>query len=150
MQINYVLSRENRDREGEIREFWRSRGVEHFRVQMAHDRAGLVDLPGMVSNRPGLRGRSCRVFEVVNFITWTGDVLCCCHDVRRALPLGNICDMEWGKIEKRKRTVQKGRKWPGMCSRCTDPLRFDMRRMIDRKILERLATSFSRARRISA
>jgi MoaA/NifB/PqqE/SkfB family radical SAM enzyme len=150
LQINYVLSEENRHMEKEIRAFWRRKGVEHFRVQRAHDRAGLVRLPGMVSNRPGLQGRPCRVFEVVNFITWRGDVLCCCHDVRRTLPLGNVCEMEWGKIEKRKKSILKRRKWPGMCARCTDPLRFDIRRMIDRKIVERLATSFSRARRISA
>ncbi len=150
LQINYVLSEENKHREKDIRTFWRKRGIEHFRVQQAHDRAGLVGLPGMVSNRPGLRGRPCRVFELVNFITWKGDVLCCCHDIRRALPLGNIRETDWAQIERRKKEVLREGKWPGMCARCTDPLRFDMRRMMDRKILEYLVTSVSRARRISA
>jgi sulfatase maturation enzyme AslB (radical SAM superfamily) len=150
LQINCVLSDGDRGREREIREFWRRRGIEHFRIQRAHDRAGLVRLSGLAPGRPGLRGRACKVFEVVNFVTWKGDVLCCCHDVRRALPLGSVVAMEWDEIEKRKKQILKGKKWPGMCARCTDPLRFDMRRMIDRKILEELVTSVSRARRLSA
>ncbi|MFC1671548.1 radical SAM/SPASM domain-containing protein [Planctomycetota bacterium] len=138
LQINYVISDENRHREREIRAFWRSRGVRHFRVQRIHNRAGLVDVPGMASHRAGLRGKGCGVFGIVNFITWRGDVLYCCHDVRRELTFGNIHNEEWGVIAARKKQVQKYRKWPSMCERCTDPLRFDMRRTVDRKIISHL------------
>lgn len=40
VQINYIVTAENAEREADLQAFWRNRGVTHFRAQRMHDRAG--------------------------------------------------------------------------------------------------------------
>lgn len=142
LQINYVLTQDNIDREGEIKNFWRKRGISHFRAQQLHTRGGFIKLPGAPCADPGLGNRLCKIFKMIHFITWDGNVLYCCHDVERTHILGNIREKEWGHIIARKAVIEKERQWPSMCSSCTDMLRFSLSRMIDKKIIENIAAFF--------
>jgi len=139
LQINYVVNRETAGREGEIEGFWQRRGIRHFRRQAVHDRAGLADVGDLVAGQErGLRGGSCTLFEVTTFVTWRGDVLYCCHDMRRAHRIGSLTEESWAAIEARKAEIRGKRQWPAMCAQCSDPLRHGIRREIDQKIREEI------------
>ena len=141
LQINYVVSKENCDRESSIQSFWRERGVKFFRPQRLHDRGGLIGMAGMTPpDQPGLRGRSCAVFEVVTFVTWQGDVMYCCHDIPRKHKLGSVNKDSWDEIWARKQEVIRRGEWPAMCRICKDPLRHDMRERIDEMIWQEVGS----------
>jgi MoaA/NifB/PqqE/SkfB family radical SAM enzyme len=132
LQINYMVSRENSDEEERIQAFWRARGVEHFRPQRLHDRAGLADTCGMTAtDRAGLNGRPCEIFQAVTFVTWQGDVLYCCHDIPRRHKIGNFKRDSWETIQARKKEIITSEAWPAMCRACRDPLRHDMSENLD-------------------
>ena len=157
LQINYVVNGSAGGREQAIRAFCQERGIAQFRRQPLHDRAGEVGGQGTedkgqrsdvrdqkleVGGERGLGGRACEVFQVMTFITWEGDILCCSHDVARRHRIGNLHKHSWGEIERQKRRILRGEDWPAMCARCTDPLRFGMRRDINRKIREEASRRF--------
>ncbi len=147
LQINYVIGPDNAEDAETIERFWRARGIRRFRPQALHDRAGLVRTAAMLSAR-GLNGKPCELFEVISFVSWRGDVLPCCHDVRRACLLGNVNTDSWSAIAARKRAMRRNKAWPSFCGACTDPLRFSLRRQIDRafraEMLDRLAQRLPR------
>ncbi len=135
LQVNFIVTEENGHEEEQIKAFWRARGITRFRVQYMHNRAGLTDLEGMTSvDAPGLACRSCQVFDVIQFITWEGDVLYCCHDIPRGEKIGNVRNDTWADIELRKRRIAREGHWPSMCAACTDPQRHDIRKRIDETI----------------
>jgi MoaA/NifB/PqqE/SkfB family radical SAM enzyme len=135
IQINYILTRENAATAGKIESFWRARGVTHFQIQRMHDRAGAVLVEGMTPpDTAGLRGNTCEIFQRVNFISWKGDILYCCHDVRREHKIANIRDKPWTAIDECKDRIRRGREWPKICTRCTDPLRTDLPAQLDAEI----------------
>jgi hypothetical protein len=157
LQINYLVTKENSADEERIQTFWRARGVNNFRPQRMHDRAGTHSVAGLTpEGAPGLRGRSCAVFETVTFVTWQGDVTYCCHDMPRRHKIGNVREDDWAVIESRKKQIIRKGVWPAMCGACTDPLRHDMLekvdQMIQREIREQAAaglrSSFRRLRDI--
>jgi organic radical activating enzyme len=140
VQINYIVSAENAGKEEAIQAFWRARGIGHFRVQRMHDRAGAVAVEGMTpGDAPGLAGAGCRLFEVFNFISWRGQALYCCHDLCRTHVIGNVNVEPWAAVADCKRELAGAGHWPAMCARCTDPLRRDVRRLIDATIRRELA-----------
>jgi sulfatase maturation enzyme AslB (radical SAM superfamily) len=123
LQINFILTAENLAREEEIKGFWRARGIERFRVQHLHNRAGAIRPEGMTQpDRAGLRG-GCQVFGNFHFISWRGDALYCCHDVRRNVRVGNVNGEPWKAIAERKREISRQGAWPEFCAQCTDPQR---------------------------
>lgn len=135
LQINYIVTKENADREQEIVAFWNARGIRDFRVQRMHDRAGLAQVEGMTPlDEPGLKCRSCALFTTITFVTWQGDVMYCCHDIPRANKIGNINTDTWEDLQREKKAIIQGGQWPPMCGACTDPLRHDIREKIDAMI----------------
>ncbi len=140
VQINYIVTAENAAREEGIQAFWRARGITEFRPQRMHDRAGAVRLGDMTpSDTPGLGGRPCRIFQTMHFITWRGEALYCCHDMRRAHVIGDVNRESWDDIEARKRGIVRAGLWPAMCSGCADPLRHDLHGQLDRMIRREMA-----------
>ncbi len=141
VQINYVIGPDNAGDAENIERFWRARGIRRFRPQKLHDRAGLLRTAAVSSTR-GLNGKPCQLFEVITFVSWRGDVLPCCHDVPRACALGNVNRHAWSEIAARKRAIRRKHAWPALCKSCSDPLRFVLRRQIDRafrkEMLDRL------------
>jgi hypothetical protein len=133
VQINYIVTAENAEREADLQAFWRNRGVTHFRAQRMHDRAGSASaVAGMSTvDRAGLNGRPCVRSAVMPFISWKGEVLHCAHDMRRANVLGNVRHESWGEIEARKREILRCGQWPAMCEACKDPLRHDLLEKMD-------------------
>ncbi|MBL0059681.1 MAG: radical SAM protein [Elusimicrobia bacterium] len=140
VQINYIVTAENAEREAEIQAFWRKRGVTHFRPQRMHDRAGTASaVPGMSTvDSAGLNGRPCVRSAVMPFISWKGEVLPCAHDMRRVNVLGNVCQESWGDIETRQRDIFRCTQSPAMCAACKDPLRHDMLKKMDEVVRKEL------------
>lgn len=139
VQVNFVLCRENADREAEIKAFWRQHGVHHFRVQRFHNRGGLLTLQDMSPQEvPTPQQHRCDVFDVITFVAWNGDVLYCCHDVARNSVIGNLIRESWNAIRAKKHAIKRNAVWPSMCFPCNDPLRHSLRADLDRQ-LENLA-----------
>lgn len=136
LQVNYVVTSENAQREEEIQSFWRSRGITHFRPQHLHDRGGtLATSQGLMpSGSAGLRGKRCDIFDMITFVSWRGEVHYCCHDIKRQHRLGSIADDDWKTISARKKSVTREGKWVSMCDSCTDPLRHSLCASLDEKV----------------
>jgi len=143
LQINFVFDGE-RATEERIKRYWRSRGVNRFRVQPLHSRAGAIDVPSRRAeddrSLPGADAAAmrCEVFELFTFLTWQGDVLYCCNDLARRARLGNIGRDAWAGIEERKREIARKGPWPAFCRRCTSPQRHSLFAYVDRQLLSEL------------
>ena len=151
LQINYIVTQENADRKAEIEVFWRSRGIEHFRVQTMHTRGGSVGVDGMTPvGQPGLQGRSCEKFRFMPFITWRGDVVYCSHDLRRNQKIGNIRMEMWDDIEQRRKDVLQNHRWMDICEICVDSYRHELEKELSRGIIQevkkRMPFSFKKTR----
>lgn len=145
LQVNFIVTDENHAREAAIKAFWRTHGVERFRLQRMHNRGGTVDVEGMSDvEGAGLKGRGCSLFETMSFVSWKGEVFHCSHDVRRQHPIGDINTDSWTDIRDRKLAIQKGRCWPEMCQACTDPLRHDLGVQIGKQIMTELGEAAAR------
>ncbi|MBW2736042.1 MAG: radical SAM protein [Deltaproteobacteria bacterium] len=147
LQVNFILTQENASSERDIKSFWRSRGIRHFRVQHMHNRGGRAHTRSMTGrNGAGLQGNKCMMFEVMPFVTWQGDVLYCSHDILREHKLGNVGTESWETIERRRKAVVDQMKWPSMCQSCTDPQRHNIRKQIDKdvrtELLRRITGAF--------
>lgn len=65
----------------------------------------------------------CKIFEGINFISWDGRILSCCHDVHGKNEIGHIHNNTFDDIKKNKIKIIKEIKWFPICSKCTDALR---------------------------
>ncbi len=151
LQINFIVNANEEKEETRIKEFWRARGIRHFRVNRMHDRAGTVHMDGLsAADVPGLRQASCAIFDTITFVTWQGDVMYCCHDIPRKHKLGNVQEDDWGTLQARKQKITKLGCWPSMCDACTDPLRHDMHRKIDECFLDEARIKIREGLRLTA
>ena len=140
LQVNFVVTKENRSGVKAVKAFWRRRGVENFRIQRMHSRGGTVALKDMNGEGGrGLGGRGCVVFDTMTFVAWDGKVYYCSHDAGRRHPIGDIHTDSLQAIRARKRAIRRQGAWTEVCAGCTDPLRRDMRQEIDRAIVSELA-----------
>ncbi len=65
----------------------------------------------------------CQIFPYISFITWEGNILSCCHDIKGTSTLGNIANTSFLKLEKIKKDRVKNNKWFSVCNHCDDELR---------------------------
>jgi MoaA/NifB/PqqE/SkfB family radical SAM enzyme len=66
---------------------------------------------------------SCETFSRMNFITWNGDILACCHDLTGNTKLGHIDEIDYQQLRRiKERKVSEG-KWYPFCKYCDDELK---------------------------
>lgn len=131
LQINFIISEQSLEEIENIKNFWKNHGVNRFRLQYLHNRAGLLD--GASAN-PMKCLKSCDLFEAFTWISWKGEVHTCCHDFKREHPLVNIADSNWEQIIKIKKKMMHNRQWPDYCYRCKDPQQTQLWKTLDRDV----------------
>jgi hypothetical protein len=95
------------------------------KLTQIHSRGGnlvddsLTDAPP-VFNEPL---KTCKIFESINFISWTGDIHPCCQDIERINKIGNVNDDSMNDLSIRKtELLAKGLSYK-ICTQCNDQLR---------------------------
>lgn len=147
VQINFILDRHNATREEAIKDFWRTRGIDRFRVQHLHNRGGALRTPGFQSvDQPGLHGRPCQVFQRFHFVSWRGDFLYCSHDLAREHVLATVGDHLADLARSRREVVARGH-WPQFCEGCTETLRHSLDQRLDRLVWEEVRLALRPSRR---
>jgi sulfatase maturation enzyme AslB (radical SAM superfamily) len=130
VEIAVTRTRLNAEEIPAIKAFWEAEGA---RVQLGdcHSRGGSLNDPGLYDSVPP-ETKHCWVFPHVNFFSWTGDLLACCHDLAGTTKLGNISD-GWAALIERKRSILRADQLFDICGRCDDPLRSDLGTMVQRR-----------------
>lgn len=120
-KISLTVHKMNEHNVKDILKFAQSKNIK-VKVNNVHTRGGnmldssLTDLP-VVDASPL---KSCKIFETINFISWTGDIHPCCQDVERLYKLGNVESLTMDDIILHKTdALANGLKY-SICSKCND------------------------------
>ena len=140
VQVNSVITEENKGNIDKIKNFFREKGVERFQIRMLHNRGGSI-----TSNSKRLKNyNTCWIFKIITFICWNGDVVYCSNDTNRTRIIGNIKTDTFKEIEKKKAIIIRNNLWLENCHVCTDIWREKLPHYLDKKIVEECAYRFIR------
>jgi MoaA/NifB/PqqE/SkfB family radical SAM enzyme len=117
--VTTTLHELNREHKEKLACLTASLGIRGFSVNNIHTRGGNLDDPRFIKKRVLNRAKRCRIFEEVNFISWDGRILPCCHDLE-GITVADITRNSFNDIAAIKRDViKKGRKY-ALCAYCND------------------------------
>jgi MoaA/NifB/PqqE/SkfB family radical SAM enzyme len=124
--LSTVVHQLNKYHIHEISSYARARNLK-LALRDIHSRGGNVTdpellAPAVVKHTP----HSCKIFELINFISWTGDVQACCHDIERNYIIGNINQKNFYEISAEKAAKiysEQGLDYK-ICLKCNDNAKF--------------------------
>ncbi len=122
---NVIVTKQTQEFIGEIIDFLKKAGINRIYLAKCHNRGGhlkgdfVCSTPAPISDI-----QRCDIFTGTMFVSWTGDVLSCCHDLAGANIMGNLVNVEIETIQQRKRHIaEEGVKFD-ICRKCNDLQRF--------------------------
>ncbi|MCP5004661.1 MAG: hypothetical protein GY941_12095, partial [Planctomycetes bacterium] len=124
LRIVGILTDINRGEADQFAGFWKDLGVESSMVA-CHGRGGNLSLRGIcVPEFPEIENKRCGLFSFHTFVTWEGEVLACCHDLKGSTRIGSLLTEDVSLISERKRSLNKMDTLPFcVCQQCDEPLR---------------------------
>ncbi len=122
---NVCVTKQTQNHFAEIINYLREEGIKTIYLAMCHNRGGFLKGDVVCSTpMPPSDAYRCDIFKSTMFISWTGEVLSCCHDLDGDNVMGNLLDEEIETILSRKTNiVNKGVKFD-ICRECNDLQRF--------------------------
>lgn len=116
-------------------EYWRKKGAMATLVK-CHSRGNTItdDIIRTNTTSKNIHQR-CSLFNTRSFITWKGELLACCHDVRGHGIIGNLVDEEIDCLIDKKLKVIETRKWFPMCIGCDESFKdklFDIEKEVNK------------------
>jgi hypothetical protein len=122
--ISFTMHKQNEHNVDEMLAFGQSKKIP-VKVTKVHSRGGNM-MDGSLIEPPPLGNAnltSCKIFETINFISWTGDIHPCCQDISRINKIGSVYNDSMNDMAVRKTGVlANGLKYQ-ICSLCNDELR---------------------------
>jgi pyruvate-formate lyase-activating enzyme len=101
--------------------FWQARGIPLWGIYACHNRGGFLTNEALITKKPAIQTPQCGTLTKVNFVTWEGRVISCCHDLLGQNVLGDLREVELSEIAVRKtRLLAAGPKFP-ICRVCDEP-----------------------------
>lgn len=108
-----------------IKTYLNGLGIGDISFSKCHSRGGHLRAPDVCDTPmpPAKTGR-CDIFDSTLFVSWTGDVLACCHDLDGVGSLGSLLTESVEEILRHKQAVlERGLSYE-MCGHCNDLYRF--------------------------
>ena len=128
--IDVVRSKINEGEVDGIIDFWYRRGVEHFVILMAHNRAARMVEPSVLDeafyDRAGIdtryegRALCARPSIITKFVNWEGGVHICCNDLNGEARLGDIRREGFEAMEARRTEIFRASE-ESLCAGCNMP-----------------------------
>ena len=128
--IDVVRSKINEGEVDGIIDFWYRRGVEHFVILVAHNRAARMVDPSVLDeafyDRAGLdtryegRALCARPSIITKFVNWEGGVHICCNDLNGEARLGDIRREGFEAMEARRTEIFRASE-ESLCAGCNMP-----------------------------
>ncbi len=124
LRITGILTDRNRRETDQYISYWKGLGVPSSMV-VCHGRGGNLVKPDIYSPKSfGNEYKRCGLFTFHSFVTWEGEVLACCHDLRGSTRIGTLTTEDVSLIAERKRCLSEGDSLPFfICRQCDEPLR---------------------------
>lgn len=97
-----LLTRFNQDEEPEFQKFWNDLGIQ-ARMFPCHRRGHHLSRTDLATASP-VEAFGCGLMARHSFITWSGDVLACCHDLDGSTSHGNVKHESFLEIGQRRMT----------------------------------------------
>jgi sulfatase maturation enzyme AslB (radical SAM superfamily) len=113
-----------------IKEYLNDVGVQNIIFSKCHSRGGHLKAPHVCDTpMPPVDTGRCDIYATTLFVSWTGDVLACCHDLDGVAALGSLITTSIEEIVARKQAVLQQGVCYEMCSDCNDLYRFAQDRL---------------------
>jgi radical SAM protein with 4Fe4S-binding SPASM domain len=126
--LSTVVHQLNKYHLQEISAYARSRNLK-LNFREIHTRGGNLTNPDLLTVPPLKHNPySCKIFELINFISWTGDVQACCHDISRSYIIGNINRQDFYEISAAKAAKlysEQGLDY-NICRQCNDAAKYSL------------------------
>ncbi len=117
VELAFTEQEENIDEIGDVRVFAEELGF-GFQHNVLHSRGGNLEHDYKKSCRDNVWG--CGIFSRRHFISCTGDILACCHDLTGETALGNVDRMSFSDLLEVKRRRIENNEWFRICKHCDD------------------------------
>lgn len=122
---NVIVTKQTQEHLEKIIDYLKGTGINSIYLAKCHNRGGFLkgDLVCSTPAQP-FDVLRCDIFTSTMFVSWTGDVLSCCHDLAGANIMGNLVSEEVETIRQRKTKIaEEGVKFD-ICRKCNDLQRF--------------------------
>jgi len=122
---NICITKQTQKQLEKIIDYLKKTGINTIYLAKCHNRGGFLK-GGLVCSTPAptFEVQRCDVFTSTLFVSWTGDVLSCCHDLAGANIMGSLVSEEIETIQLRKTNIaEEGVKFD-ICRECNDLQRF--------------------------
>jgi len=122
---NVCITKQTQGQLKDIINYLRKIGIKKIYLAKCHNRGGFLKGDGVCSTPiPTFDVHRCDIFTSTMFVSWSGDVLSCCHDLAGANIMGSLLSEEIETIQMRKSKIaEEGVKFD-ICRKCNDLQRF--------------------------
>ena len=117
VELAFTEQEQNMDETEAVQVFARERGFE-VQHNLLHARGGHYSHDYRATSRNEMMG--CGIFARRHFISCTGNLLACCHDLGASTRLGNIAEMSFEELLAVKRRRVLDNHWFSICRPCDD------------------------------
>lgn len=122
---NICITKQTQKQLEKITDYLKKTGINTIYLAKCHNRGGFLKGDLVCSTpAPTFEVQRCDVFTSTMFVSWTGDVLSCCHDLAGANIMGSLKSEKIETIQLRKTNIaEEGVKFD-ICRECNDLQRF--------------------------
>ena len=122
---NVIVTKQTQEHLEKIIDYLKETGINKIYLAKCHNRGGFLKGDLVCSTpAPTFDIHRCDIFFSTMFVSWTGDVLSCCHDLAGVNILGSLESEEIDTIQLRKTNIaEEGVKFD-ICRKCNDLQRF--------------------------
>jgi hypothetical protein len=122
---NVSVTRQTQERLVDIRRYLNDAGIKDIYFSKCHNRGGFLkgDLV-CTTPPPPVDDDRCDIFTNTLFISWSGDVLSCCHDLAGSTTLGSLNTETLHEILHKKQEIASHGVRFDICANCNDLYRY--------------------------
>ena len=104
----------------QVQAFWEARGIPIAGINQCHNRGGFLTDTNLTSIGRTPKTRFCGIIARHNFISWSGHILSCCHDLHGSNVIGHVAQDDFMTIAQRKDPIIREGPPFAICTGCND------------------------------
>ncbi len=104
----------------QVQAFWEAKGIPLAGINQCHNRGGFLTDSHLTSIGRVPKSRFCGIIARHNFISWSGHVLSCCHDLHGSNVIGHVSQDDFTTIAHRKNPLVRQGPPFTICGTCND------------------------------